>query len=54
MELRPSSEPASFVATQELPSILSNTKVHYLVHISSPLVPIVSQLNPHPIPLRSS
>jgi hypothetical protein len=42
MELSSFSEAASCVATQELPSILWTPKVHYRVHKSPPLFPILS------------
>ena len=50
MEQSPSSEANWFAASQEIPRILWNPKVHYRTHKRPPPVPILGQPNPVYIP----
>jgi hypothetical protein len=40
------SEANSHSASQEIPHLLWNSKTHYYVHNSPPLIPILSQMHP--------
>jgi hypothetical protein len=57
VELSLSRNVSSYAAVQEFLNTVRNPKVHYHVHTSPPLAPILSQINPvhntHTISLRS-
>jgi hypothetical protein len=54
MELSPSWEASQFSASQKIPCLLRNTKVHYHIHNCSQPTPMLNQPNPVQIPTSHS
>ena len=51
MNQSPSGEPNRFLAGQEIPRIVWNPTVYYLIYKCPPPVPVLSQINPFHTPV---